>query len=136
MALNTPNPINVLHPEKHRNVLFNLFFVILLIGSVGMSIRTTLKYSQVVDDAYMFIRYADNIIKGGTYGWNLHEKTFGCTSIPYTFFILGLKELKLDHFLSSSQMLVFASYFWEILGLLLLYRTLKMITAGNAVLND
>jgi hypothetical protein len=40
------------------------------------------------DDAYMFLRYADNLIHGGRYGWNVEDgNTFGCTSIVYTFLV-------------------------------------------------
>src|SRR5438105_14248162 len=44
------------------------------------------------DDAYMFMRYADNIINHHVYGWNPGEKAFGCTSIVYTFFIALIKS--------------------------------------------
>jgi hypothetical protein len=41
---------------------------------------------HVFDDAYMFLRYADNIIAGHGYTWNAGDPpTYGCTSIAFTY---------------------------------------------------
>jgi hypothetical protein len=42
----------------------------------------------------MFVRYADNLLRGDGYAWNPGEgATFGCTSIPYTFLVAALRRL-------------------------------------------
>src|SRR6202012_5713405 len=70
-------------------------------------------------------------IRGGTYGWNLHEKTFGCTSIPYTFYIILLKALGLGHVLSPIRILVLACVTCGIASLMVIYRTLVLLTKNN-----
>ncbi|HMI59464.1 MAG TPA: hypothetical protein VK518_01105 [Puia sp.] len=118
---------------KKPQFIFNLFFFGLLFCSTVLSIW---KYNAVLDDAYMFIRYANNMIKGGTYGWNFHEKTFGCTSIPYTFFIVLMKITGIGRILNPKQILLAASCFWAIAAMLLFHKTLKMITRGSQLSNN
>lgn len=46
------------------------------------------------DDAYMFIRYADNLRAGRGFTWNSGgAQTFGATSVLYVFIIAGLRSI-------------------------------------------
>lgn len=50
--------------------------------------------STRVDDAYMFLRYANNILADGAYAWNPNgPQTYGCTSIPHAYFVAGSRLL-------------------------------------------
>lgn len=65
------------------------------------------------DDAYMFVRYADNLLHGYGYTWNPGEApTFGCTSIPYTLLVACARRLLPG--LSASRTLIGTS---AVLGL-------------------
>src|SRR5436309_1282910 len=45
------------------------------------------------DDAYMYIRYANNILKGYGYSWNPDgHATYGCTDIVFTFMVALLRR--------------------------------------------
>ena len=56
--------------------------------------RLAVTGSSNFDDAYMFVRYADNLLRGDGYAWNPGEgSTFGCTSIAYTFLVAALRRL-------------------------------------------
>ena len=76
------------------------------------------------DDAYMFIRYADNLIAGNGYSWNGEERTYGCTSITYTLFI-ALVKLIIGGSLSSTAILLCSTLLWGGLALGLIYLTLR-----------
>ncbi len=92
--------------------------VLLLLAFTVMKIRDGLYF----DDTFMFVRYAHNIIKYGNYGWNAHEHTYGCTNIPFTFFIVLLKLLRIDQLFGLSATLLLSSFFWAVLSLLFLYK--------------
>lgn len=72
-----------------------------------------------IDDAYMFVRYAGNILRHDGYTWNPGDPpTYGCTSIPYAYLIAGLRyALPLA---SSSKVLRIASGIAGGLALLLM----------------
>ncbi len=57
-------------------------------------LRLSVTETTYFDDAYMFVRYADNLLRGEGYAWNPGEgQTFGCTSIPYTFLVAAVRLL-------------------------------------------
>jgi hypothetical protein len=77
------------------------------------------------DDTFMFVRYAQNIIQYGNYGWNPHEHTYGCTNIPFTYFVVLLKTLRIDQLLGLSATLLLSSFFWALCSLALLYKIMN-----------
>lgn len=70
---------------------------IFLAGSLGfIALNLLLRFSGVAvwDDAYFFFRYADNLLEGGQYSWNLGEDpTFGLTSPLYAAWVLLWQSL-------------------------------------------
>lgn len=87
------------------------------------------------DDSFMFIRYANNLLETGTYGWNPGEKTFGCTSIPYTFFICLLKWLGAGNILKSSLLLLSAAVFWALAAFIMMERLFAHILRSSTFNN-
>lgn len=117
--------------DSSLNAWFNIVFYLVVSTAIILAAIMPLKNYGVFDDAYMFIRYAHNMLHGGTYGWNLHDKTYGCTSVPYTFFIFALEALGLGNRTTPSHLIAFSSFIWGIAALILFYRTLKLLTAGT-----
>jgi hypothetical protein len=89
---------------------------VILVGWILLIIRRTIIYFPVnFDDAWMFIRYAQNMLRGYSYTWNAGEgPVYGCTSVAYTLWITGLKGA-LGQWLSDGMLLLISS-----LGFLLL----------------
>jgi hypothetical protein len=83
---------------------------------------------SVLDDAYMFIRYGYNLEKYGTYGWNAGEKTYGSTSILYTFFVWFGIKIGLYKFLGPQYFITFCSYFFGGIFVYFLIKVLKLFT--------
>ena len=77
---------------------------------------------EVMDDAYMFSRYAYNLAKHGEYTWNIGERSYGCTSVFNTFFLAIAYFFDLNLYLSDKTILVLNSYFWAMLTLFLGYK--------------
>ena len=81
----------------------------LLAGALFMLLRRTWLMeldSFEFDDAFMYIRYAENILAGGGYTWNMGDPAmFGNTSILYTY-IIGLTKSLFGSFMTNSQVLV------------------------------
>lgn len=77
------------------------------------------------DDAFMFMRYAGNILDGHGYTWNAGDPpVYGCTSVLYTWVIaavMGITGLR-D---GQSQVIVGASLVFALVFLLQLYRGLR-----------
>src|SRR5271156_5358632 len=92
-------------------------FLLLLVFTL-LKIRDGLYF----DDTFMFVRYAQNIIQYGNYGWNPHEHTFGCTNIPFTYFVVLLKTLRIDQLFGLSATLLLSSFFWALCSLVMLYK--------------
>lgn len=86
----------------------------------GLTIRDGLYF----DDTFMFVRYAQNILDYGNYGWNAHEHTYGCTNIPFTCFLVLLKWSRMDRAIGLSATLLLSSLFWALLSLGLIHRIL------------
>lgn len=79
------------------------------------------------DDAYMFTRYAKNILINHNFGWNAGERTYGCTSIGYTFFIVLMEIISPNSLFSDEHILKLSSFFWGIMALIVIYKTLKLV---------
>jgi len=129
--MNSPNSSS----WKFKTSTYSIACWIFIIGSaLLLTAKVVLKIKDGLffDDTYMFVRYADNIIKYGNYGWNAGEHTYGCTNIPFTYFVVILKLLHLDKLFGLSTMLLLASYFWAIAALLLLYKTIIMLTRNTS----
>src|SRR5450432_997735 len=94
---------------------------LLLLVFTGMKIRDGLYF----DDTFMFVRYARNIIQYGNYGWNPYEHTYGCTNIPFTYFIVLLKTLGIEKLLGLSATLLISSLFWALCSLVLLHKVMN-----------
>jgi hypothetical protein len=77
------------------------------------------------DDTFMFVRYASNIIHYGNFGWNPYEHTYGCTNIPFTYFVVLLKILRIDQWMGLSATLLLSSLFWALCSLFLLYKIMN-----------
>jgi hypothetical protein len=60
------------------------------------------------DDAFMFVRYAENILAGNGYSWNAGEPIYGNTSILYTY-IIAANTWLFGKYLSISWILISAS---------------------------
>lgn len=105
-----------------------LWPILLLLTAVGYLLYQ-IKSAPVTrfDDAFMYIRYADNLLAGKGYSWNGDQNTFGCTSITYTFFVTGAKWLfpNLPHY----RLVIFSAGFWAMASLFLMgftaYRILE-----------
>ena len=72
-----------------------LLFVILALAFAYRAVaalRFGLRFPPPLDDAYMFCRYADHLLRGWGLAWNPDGvQTYGCTSLLYTFWIAGLR---------------------------------------------
>ncbi len=101
---------------------------LLLLVFTFMKIREGLYF----DDTFMFVRYAHNIIKYGNYGWNAQEHTYGCTNIPFTFYIALLKVFHIDQLFGLSATLLLSSFFWAVLSLVFLYKIIVSL-AGDFI---
>src|SRR5450755_4638547 len=107
-------------PENNLQVIYRFLqskmFGFLAIAACGLLlfVLTLLKIRDGLyfDDTFMFVRYAQNIIQYGNYGWNPHEHTYGCTNIPFTYFIVLLKTWRIDQLLGLSATLLLSSLFW------------------------
>jgi hypothetical protein len=87
------------------------------------------------DDAFMFIRYAENILAGNGYAWNANEPmVYGNTSILYTY-VIAVNQWLFGKYLSISWVLISAALIFGI-GFLLhlqmgLWRNIKSAAFKN-----
>jgi hypothetical protein len=128
---NLPPLIMLLNYSYNHYILKILFGFMLLIALYFIYKAALVLLS--FDDAYMFTRYAKNILINHTFGWNAGERTYGCTSIAYVFFITLAELLFPKAFASDEIILKFSSFFWGILALVFIYKSLR-IAINNSVL--
>ncbi len=63
-------------------------------GVIGLGILSQFSAQFVLDDAYMFVRYADNLLSEGRLSWNPGgEATYGLTSCLYLGVVLAVRFL-------------------------------------------
>ncbi len=96
--------------------LSKAFFALCLLFYVAYAAQLAAKNVLYFDDAYMYLRYAQNLLSDGVYGWNTDRPTFGCISVPYTFWVTGLKAAGLER-LGQGAMLILASSFWGLVAI-------------------
>lgn len=92
--------------------------------------KAVLKYHgrvrPVFDDAYMFMRYADNILAGSGVSWNSSDGyAYGCTSLAYLFSIVMVRYLFSGA--SIEEILVGTSFFYGIAAIALLAYIVKTL---------
>lgn len=79
----------------------------------------------VFDDAFMFSRYAHNLLHHGFYGWNTADgPVYGCTSILYTLWVTLIQAPGL---FSPGQVVVLASASSSLLAVWLFWRIYQHI---------
>ena len=68
-------------------------FALVICGSIlGLGVLARFSAGSVVDDAYMFVRYADRVLSEGRLAWNPGgEATYGPTSCLYLAVVTGLR---------------------------------------------
>ncbi len=106
--------------------------VVICCGIIGLGILSQFSASNIWDDAYMFVRYADNILAYKKVAWNPGgEATYGLTSILFLVVVLPLRLLVPDN---SALVAVLSSLVCGFLFLGLLVVTLeRYIDASLAV---
>jgi len=90
--------------------------ILLISGLIFISLITFLRanylYTPIVDDAYIFFRYAENIVNGYGFVWNIGEQPVeGYTSFLYLVVLIFAKFLSLDLEIFSIIFGVFTSTF-------------------------
>ncbi len=114
--------------------------VVLFTASALLLIKLirAMRGTRIFDDAFMFSRYADNIINHGTFGWNVGEKTFGCTSIPYVFAVVIAKVLNINDAIATGTLLMLTSFMFACASLYLIYKIMGRLrdAAGGDHLLD
>lgn len=74
-----------------------LIFSSLIFISVIAFLRSNYLYTPIVDDPYIFFRYAENIVNGYGFVWNIGEQPIeGYTSFLYLVVLIFAKFLSLD----------------------------------------
>lgn len=77
-------------------VVNRCFWIILIISSLVLIFGVLSRFSifNIWDDAFMFVRYADNLMKYGKLSWNPGmEPSYGLTSILYLIVITPIRIL-------------------------------------------
>lgn len=101
-------------------------FVFLLFGLLASHLFVHFNASSVQDDAFMFVRYADNILNTGEPSFNSgHEATYGLTSPSFLAMVLPLRVV-FPH--NPVLTMLFASSISAILFLILLFYLLHVTT--------
>jgi len=105
--------------------IFGLF-VFLILGLLAFHLFIHFKAASVQDDAYMFVRYADNILNSGEPSFNSgHETTYGLTSPLFLALVLPLRVLFAHNpvltmlFASSLSAILFLSLLLHLLNVTL-----------------
>jgi hypothetical protein len=80
-----------------RRVLLGLasLSIVWTLGGYARTLASALRHGRITefDDAYMFVRYADNLIAGRGVSWNPDgAPTLGATTLPYLFVIAALRR--------------------------------------------
>lgn len=80
---------------RDRAVAFVCLFVGLgYLARLLKTVASRLQVNKIWDDSYMFVRYADNILKDGIVSWNPHgQPTYGLTSLLYMSVVLPMRVL-------------------------------------------
>lgn len=125
MKLPSDSSINV--NKLFAFLSYSLLAASLLLVVVVACTRLISSNSTVYDDAYMFLRYANNILDHSVYGWNFEEHSYGCTSVLYTLWILVCQALLGVSVEGGQTLLMMSSFFFSLTGLYLFYRILTLL---------
>lgn len=80
---------------KNQNII--VFLLFLLISLAITFLRNNFLYTTIVDDSYIFFRYAENIFNGFGFVWNIGEKPVeGYSSFGYLAVLLAGKFLSIN----------------------------------------
>lgn len=85
---------------SENGVIRKYYWLALVIccGIIGLAVLSQISASHVWDDAYMFVRYADNVLTYKNMAWNPGgEPTYGLTSILYLAVVLPLRLVVPDN---------------------------------------
>lgn len=96
--------------------LFNLFLLSVILFSL-LSYANYVRSISITgfDDAYMFVRYADNFLSGYGIAWNRDGiQTYGTTSLLYLFCIVALRWFFSE--MSGAAVLILASGWFGVLA--------------------
>ena len=118
-----------------RRLPLQFAFGALVAAIVVLVLHETFLRELHFDDAYMFLRYAGNLLATGDYGWNPGERTYGCTSIGYTLFVTVVRFVRLDAVLGPGRALQVSALFWALAATVLLARVVRYAARGT-VLDD
>lgn len=78
-------------------IKIKLFSALLVYFSLFTFLRANYLYTTILDDAYIFFRYAENIVNGYGFVWNIHEAPVeGYTSFLYLVLLIAAKFLTID----------------------------------------
>ncbi|MEM6802023.1 MAG: hypothetical protein AAF696_11510 [Bacteroidota bacterium] len=97
---------------------------------IGLSLLIAFLYLSrniFFDDAFMFIRYAHNLLEYGVFGWNPEEAAYGCTSMGYVFSNYLFLLTGLDDLLGQARFLVLESVFYFFLALIFIHKSNLLI---------
>ena len=113
---------------KKETIFFAAIFVFIAVINL---LRANYLYTPIVDDAYIFLRYAENVVNGHGFVWNVGEQPVeGYTSFLYLVVIIIGKLLSLNletyciaiGIMSSSLTLYFAYLIYQNFKLIGEYR--------------
>lgn len=120
-----------------RGRMFARLSTLVLVLALGYSLYALLisasDGTRVMDDAYMFARYAENMLAGEGLAWNPGERAFGCTSVAYALFIALAKFITADALLNGALLSV-SSWLWGMAALLVAYIALRGFFNGHGPL--
>jgi hypothetical protein len=106
-----------------------ILFLITCAGLWLMMLVPRLQGYRIMDDAYMYVRYADHLLHHGEYSWNLGEgNVYGTTSVLYTLAIIPFRLICPQ---SASLTLVLSSFFWGLVSLALMLQMVRRIIPAS-----
>lgn len=106
--------------QRKRLPLIHLLFLVTCVLLIVLALLPRFNGFRILDDAYMFVRYADNLLATGTMSWQPGgEAVYGATSVLYVIFLLPFRLLAPDN---PALALFMSSFFWGMAFVLLLFR--------------
>lgn len=97
----------------------HLFFMIICLVIVVVNLLPRFNGYYIVDDAFMFARYADHLPATGHFSWDGSTPAYGATSLVYVFSLLPFRLLSPDN---AAFALFLCSFFWGLVFFGLAFR--------------
>jgi len=120
--------------HKHWHIIVRFFRFSVVASLLFYVLRVLIGEQLVFDDAYMFVRYAENILAGYGFTWNPGEApTYGCTSVLYTYWIVGLRWV--FPYALPKDLIVGSTVMWGIAGLYALVACIRYAMQSDALRN-